>query len=430
MKFLSAIALALLSSTALAQTGTQANLTWTAPSTGGAVDSYNIYRCQGASCTPTVRVGNARQTSYRDTGLTCNQVYTWAVKAMNDAGESPSTTPVSATMMACSGSGNDIAASLAAAQPYSRVADWTHTGVPGGIPHRTNICTTLSAGASAANINSAINACNNGVVLLGAGVYNIGSAIQVYKSNVTLRGAGADQTILKGGSVLFIGSGGNIDANRAITGATMGSNTFTVSDTSGLLAGTMIEVDRDNDTNLIVALSESPRSLTQVNVVTGISGNIVTVRNPWFYDFTQGTPRLHWTYSATTKSGVEDLKVDHTGFTSGSTNGEINYCDSCWLKGVESGTATGYHFIISGTVNIEIRDSFIHDGGSGPNNGGLTFYGNYTYGTNSSAKIENNIFNKDFPAIQLNHSSNGLAVLYNYVRFTVAIRRKPRDLDL
>jgi hypothetical protein len=105
--------------------------------------------------------------------------------------------------------------------------------------------------------------------------------------------------------------------------------------------------------------------------------------------------------------------LDRTS-ASGGYNFLLQYCDSCWIKGVDSGRAMSYHLIILGTLNLELRDSYIHDGGSGPNNSGFNFYGNYLYGANSSAKIENNIFNKDFPAIELNGSSSGFYIGYNY----------------
>jgi hypothetical protein len=73
--------------------------------------------------------------------------------------------------------------------PSNRRIDWTYTGVPGGIPNRTTICATFSPGATAAVITRAINACNNGVVLLNAATYtsaSLNGSIQVYKSNVTL----------------------------------------------------------------------------------------------------------------------------------------------------------------------------------------------------------------------------------------------------
>jgi hypothetical protein len=70
--------------------------------------------------------------------------------------------------------------------PSNRRINWTYTGVPGGIPNRTTICATFSPDATAAAITSAINACNNGVVLLNAGTYtsaSLNGSTQVYKSN-------------------------------------------------------------------------------------------------------------------------------------------------------------------------------------------------------------------------------------------------------
>ena len=93
----------------------------------------------------------------------------------------------------------ELLVSSASAQiiPSSRVTTWKgHVGVPGGIPNRTTIYTTVSAGASAATINSAIAACpSNQVVMLSAGTYTISSSINL-KSGVTLRGAGMGSTIL------------------------------------------------------------------------------------------------------------------------------------------------------------------------------------------------------------------------------------------
>src|SRR3954470_493293 len=48
----------------------------------------------------------------------------------------------------------------------TRRIDWTQAGIAGGIPNRKTICATLSPGATYAQINSAIAACNNGVVFL------------------------------------------------------------------------------------------------------------------------------------------------------------------------------------------------------------------------------------------------------------------------
>jgi hypothetical protein len=304
--------------------------------------------------------------------------------------------------------------------PSNRRIDWTYTGVPGGIPNRTTICATFSPGATAAVITRAINACNNGVIFLNAGTYtsaSLNGTIQLYKSNVTLRGAGANQTILTGGAIISIGNGNNWSLGTAITGgATKGSTVITVASTANLSVGTMIEIDRTDDPNLVVSGGAGgTRHVTQVNMITAVSGNTITLRNPLIYDFASGSPRVKFYFTGITqKSGVENLKLDHSGFAGGGYNFLLQYCDSCWIKGVDSGYATSYHFIIMATLNLELRDTYIHDGGSGPNNSGFNFYGNYQYGGNSSAKVENNIFNKDLPAIELNNSSSGLYIGYNY----------------
>ena len=82
----------------------------------------------------------------------------------------------------------------------TRAVDWGAgtQGVAGGIPNRTAICATLNPGATFTQINSAIAACNNGIVFLNAGTYDLaGGIVFNNKSNVTLRGAGPDRTFLK-----------------------------------------------------------------------------------------------------------------------------------------------------------------------------------------------------------------------------------------
>lgn len=298
--------------------------------------------------------------------------------------------------------------------PAARRIDWSYAGVPGGVPARTTICATLSPGASAASINNAIASCSNGVVKLNAGTYNV-SGIQVHANNVTLRGAGADQTTLKGCNILRLGTGGNSPRGTAITaGGAKDSKSFTVASTSGLAVGQMIEIDRDNDPSVVVSTSGGSRHLRQVNVIAAISGTTVSLRNPLIWDFSAGNPKIKYTFVNTRGSGVEDLKLDHTN-TSGCVNFAIEYCDSCWIKGVESYMPAGYHFTIVGTVNGEFRDSLVREAQTfGADNAGVAFYGSASYGSNSSWKIENNIFNKTFPAIELQNSSSGFYVGYNY----------------
>jgi hypothetical protein len=301
--------------------------------------------------------------------------------------------------------------------PADRRIEWTFTGVPGGIPHRTNVCATFSPGASAPAINSAIAACSasgGGVVYLNAGTYKL-AGINIFSDNVTLRGAGADQTILQGCNIINLGRGGNHPAGiNIVGGGSKDSTTLTLSSTRGLAVNRMIEIDRDDDPAVVISTTGGSRHVSQLNVIAAVGSNTITVRNPLHWDFSVGNPRIKWVFTSTRLSGVEDLKLDHSD-TKGCTNFMLQYCYGCWLKGIHSYKPSGYHIMIMGTLNGEARDSFISDAQTyGPNNGGLVFYGNGEYGSNSSWKIENNILNRVFPGVELQNSSSGFYIGYNY----------------
>jgi predicted secreted protein len=68
-----------------AVSSSQIDLFWDA-STGA--DGYNIYRCNGTSCTPTTLVHTESTTSWSDTGLTSSTTYRYRLTAYNEAGES------------------------------------------------------------------------------------------------------------------------------------------------------------------------------------------------------------------------------------------------------------------------------------------------------------------------------------------------------
>jgi len=308
---------------------------------------------------------------------------------------------------------------LADPLPADRKHDWTYTGVPGGIPIRDNICVTLAPGVSAATINTWLNTCLPGsVIYLSEGTYtaaSLGGVIIHNQPQLTVRGAGPDKTILQGGNIINMGNGGPISHGGNITaGGTKGSFTFTVDSTANLAPGRVIELDREDDPTLVVGPTNGgTRNITQMNVVTDVTGNVVTLRNPLFYDFSTGTPRIKfWYVMSAVKLGLEDLKLDHTGASGLGMN--ISYCDSCWVKNVDSANPDSYHFVTQGTVNFEYRENYIHGGGATPNNGGINFYGSYLYGGNSSGRIEANIFNATFPAVEMNNTSSGFAILYNY----------------
>src|SRR3989475_1615728 len=91
----------------------------------------------------------------------------------------------------------------AAAEPWSgildpsRAIDWSHAGIPGGIPNRATICASLDPGSTAAQIAAAMAACHaDQPVFLTAGTFTLSTGLNM-KSDVTLRGAGANRTKLE-----------------------------------------------------------------------------------------------------------------------------------------------------------------------------------------------------------------------------------------
>jgi len=129
----------------------------------------------------------------------------------------------------------------------SRGVDWSSTspGVVGGIPSGgwTQCGSTISAGASAAAINSAIASCSaSHFVLLGPGTFNLTTGI-IMKPSIALRGSGPDSTFLvfsggnpcggEGGQVCFMDSNGYYYGSTSVAPGGANSATFCGTATSG-----------------------------------------------------------------------------------------------------------------------------------------------------------------------------------------------------
>jgi chitodextrinase len=76
----------------------QINVSWDASTDNIGVTGYRVYRCQGASCTPTTQVGTPTGTTYNDTGLTVSTTYRYRIAAVDARNNvSPQSAIVSAT---------------------------------------------------------------------------------------------------------------------------------------------------------------------------------------------------------------------------------------------------------------------------------------------------------------------------------------------
>jgi len=228
---------------------------------------------------------------------------------------------------------------LLAQVPADRATTW-NPGIPGGIPHRTQVCATVAAGG---NIQAAINACPAGqVVQLGAGTWNLTSDLQIEKA-ITLRGQGPALTKLKAASgynVITIGTKWfpkfTQSTNLAANGV-KGSKTVTLASSRALTVGEIVTLDQLTNSSLskwgysnCQSASDACRGwftrpnrpIGQVLEVASVSGANVTFVTPLHIDFltTSGAQLSRIALDTggsvipvTKNAGVEDLYVSDLG---------------------------------------------------------------------------------------------------------------------
>jgi hypothetical protein len=125
----------------------------------------------------------------------------------------------------------------------SRAIDWRNAGLPATYPDGETTpnpwtppvrtaCSTLSPGATVAQINTALSSCGAGhAVLLNAGTYNLSGTINL-PSNVTLRGSGASGTTITGAGISF---GSNGWGGASLLTGTIAKGTSSVTIANGQL---------------------------------------------------------------------------------------------------------------------------------------------------------------------------------------------------
>lgn len=323
-----------------------------------------------------------------------------------------------------------------------RATVWNQAGVSGGIPNRSTICASLTAGATAAQINSAITACPSGqVVQLGPGTYSLATGL-VLKGNVTLRGAGADKTLLtmhgtdscRGlrASICLAGTGtwwgDNLTPVNWTTGYTKGTTQITVASTSGLAVGTILvldQLDDPSDTGQTVISDLMPtfsrqggaagrldRAQQEYFQIVAINGNVLTItpglRMP---NWSAARAPQAYTYGGNIyKAGVEDLSVDHGPANAGIGGSGIAFHNAtdCWIRGVRSLNGSRNHVWLRQAFGAEVRDSYFY-GGQGA--------GSQSYGVESflanDALVLNNIFHHVTAPLMIGNNI-GSVYAFNY----------------
>lgn len=246
--------------------------------------------------------------------------------------------------------------------PSSLTYDWgNYAGIPGGIPSRTTIYTTLSAGATTAQVNSAIQACPSGqVVLLGAGNFSLGNITFNGKTGVTLRGSGPGVTNVNMTSSCRTEGGDYTDGSGIVisSGYTKGSQSITLASTpSAFSVGNVICIAEDRDENkwgtgvgvytrvgfpsgsTVYGLNQN-RCFRFMVRITGKTGNTLTLAAPIPLAFTSTNIKAH-------SGGSPGASL--CGFENMTFNAQNNVdtpflfysVDRIWLKDIELKNAPG-----------------------------------------------------------------------------------------
>jgi hypothetical protein len=323
--------------------------------------------------------------------------------------------------------------------PSQRAIDWSTAGIPGGIPTRTTVCTTLSASSfgngssdASGSIQKALGSCGSGqVVSLSAGTFLITGNI-VIPGNVTLRGAGANQTILNSkitsGAPITIGNGNGPSFGNAVSitgGTSAGSTTITVSSASGIKVGGYLLISQLNDGSIVTNVgsegtagwvdggeAKGTRAQGQISEVTSVNGTSIGINPGLFVSYTNSPHATQ--FSATKYAGVESLQIyANKTHTSGTySNFVMNACAYCWIEGVEGNYTDGDHVDVYWSYHGQISDSyfsnsFLHTPGTYDSNVDLL-------DKTTGLLVQNNIFERLHTSIMLEWGAAGNVIAYNY----------------
>jgi chitodextrinase len=423
----------------------QINLAWTASTDTVGVIGYKIYR--NAS-----QVGTSGINGYADTGLSASTTYSYTVSAYDAAGNnSAQSTSTSATTQA---------QATATFIPSTRTIDWTHAGIPGGIPSANwPIYKTLSPSGGADDsvaIQSAINAAPAGsVVVLNAGTYKLHRsstvcygksddyATGVYEAglcltdkSVVLRGAGPNQTILQygdGAGIISMGqtylSSSSVSFIPVTSTALKGATQLTLKSMTGITVNSYVVVTQTNPTdpadgNPLVNTSgytgdcsgcghDLPNNvMTQIDRVTAISGNVITLERPLYFNYSNSPQVYH--LPMIENVGLESLRV--VGTTASGTalefkNINLEACAHCWVHDVETDWAVDKsHIYLSDVYGSEISNNYLYEAFN--HNSGAD-YALLLEFRNSENLIQNNIIRKARHSTPQSGSS-GNVYGYNY----------------
>jgi hypothetical protein len=293
-----------------------------------------------------------------------------------------------------------------------------------------NADNTGATDATAA-IQAAINAeTANHAVFFPAGKYLIKGSLYVQQNSIILRGVGTNTTLIgvgNVGSMLLIGHNGDSDGgvtDYISTGSTNGSTSITLTATPSFFVGDLIGLAQ-NDITLgtsnfpIMNVHQYNYEIQQEEIVTGISGDVVTLSDPIVWNFTNSPVVMAagpYASGITHGVGLENLILTTTNAATGGTGSYFNTiqlydCYDCWVTNCSLLYSYAYAWGIYYTSHITLLDNTIRfSQGSGADHAGLLTQ------NISGCLIANNIMADGLqPGIEFNGGTVGNAFFGNFL---------------
>lgn len=315
--------------------------------------------------------------------------------------------------------------------PEDRNIPWK-PGVRGGIPAYP-ICNSVTDYGSAGNglvddysafTNAIAHCTNGGAVWIPAGIYKLSNPIVIqYPKQIVLRGAGTANTLLKSyttdtayrGGVNF-GYSALRNTKPISSGFTKGSQTLVISGSSGLVVGQYAQIWQNNDPSVVFGSLSTPGTKWQgqMFMITNISGNIITIDRPLYYDYdVLFGPELRAFTSAVSYCGLENLTLEMaTNVPTMVENGIMFFVTAnCWAKNV---VVTNSHH-----ANINVCMSYATEVRETTTQNHQTYDSNARYGIqlvqySTDCLVENNIVQGNNLCITTQQGATGNVISYNF----------------
>lgn len=315
--------------------------------------------------------------------------------------------------------------------PATNRVDWVRgstAGVIGGIPTGRTLAATISAGASAATINSTIAAAADGTyVQFPVHTFNFGIDEIIGKSGVTLKGAPNDGTVFQfsdngivGGSVKFLGNSAasTPSTNLYYPSLTAGaSNIATIAGGPAISVGKILLIIQDNEAERVqIYNGATNKMICESARVMAVSGTNITIWPPLSLTFQASLNPLYVvrTGAYIERAALEDVVIEPEDDVSYPIY--LAHAYSCWISNVTirlNGSQAIYGFA---NLNCEVRHCFLDRAASSGDGYGVNMDVESTFWEGWNRPwIEDNIFDGQYHGIV---SSGHVAPVISFNYFT------------